>query len=51
MPKLLKWWYEQLSYHKILPLVYNLSTKIFVSSIPLADFVLPLQEEKSVGAL
>ena len=28
MPKLLNLWYEQLSYHKILPRVYNLSMKI-----------------------
>jgi hypothetical protein len=28
MPELLNLWYEQLSYHKILPLVYNLSMEI-----------------------
>lgn len=28
MPELLNFWYEQLSYHKILPLEYNLSMKI-----------------------
>jgi len=28
MPELLNYWCEQLSYHKILPLEYNLSIKI-----------------------
>jgi hypothetical protein len=43
MPGLLNFWYEQLTYHKILPLEYNLSMKISRSgrlwylSFPLAN--------------
>jgi hypothetical protein len=50
MPKLLNFWYEQLSYHKILPLEYNLSMKISCHRSPLADFVPPLREERLVAA-
>jgi hypothetical protein len=51
MPGLLNLWYEQMPYHKILPLEYDLSIKIFVSCSPLADFVLSLLKETVAGVL
>jgi len=42
MPGLLKFLYEQLSYHKILPFVCNLSMKISVRQAILAKRVLRL---------
>jgi len=45
MPTLLNLWYEQLSYPKILPLVYNLSMKISRPRSLLERFVPPQQAE------
>jgi hypothetical protein len=39
MPGLLNLWYEQMPYHKILPLEYNLSTRIFGLPSRLVSFV------------
>ena len=48
MPELLNFLYEQLSYHKILPFVYDLSMKISRSSRTLVDRVPTLGEEEFV---
>ena len=45
MPELLNFLYEQLSYHKILPLVCNLSMKILLSRTILVKRVLRLRRE------
>ena len=39
MPALLNLWYEQLSYHKILPFVCNLSTQISLCCTILVNHV------------
>jgi len=40
MPGLLNLWYEQLSYHKILPFVCNLSIEISLHRAILVNYVL-----------
>jgi hypothetical protein len=40
MPGLLNLWYEQLSYHKILPFVCNLSIEISLHRAILVEYVL-----------
>ena len=50
MPELPHYWYGQLSYHKILPLEYNLSIEISYRIGQWAMSCLPLPKEKS-GAL